>query len=657
MTTIDGALGATWDGAGTHFRVYSSPATAVALCLFDENGVERRVAMTAEPGFLWHAYVAGVGPGQAYGFRVDGPYDPERGLRCNPAKLLSDPYAKALSRDITWGQALFSYPFGGDELAMDTSDSADGAPRSYVVDATFDWGDDTSPAHPPEGTVLYELHVKGFTKLHPGVPEEMRGTYAGLASPAAIEAIRSLGVTSVELMPVHQFVHEQHLLDEGRRNYWGYHTYGFFAPHAEYAAAGDRGGQVREFKEMVKALHAAGLEVILDVVYNHTAEGNHLGPTLNFKGFDNPAYYHLVPDTPRYFMDYTGTGNSLNLRHPYVLQLVMDSLRYWVREMHVDGFRFDLAATLARGAHTMDTWSSFFCTIHQDPVLQRVKLIAEPWDTGSNGYQVGNFPFHWSEWNDKYRETARRFWREDTSALAELASRVTGSADLFQPTGRPPSASVNYIASHDGHTLRDLAEVSPGLEGVDAGPAREAERARLQRNLLATLVLSMGTPMLAAGDEWGRSQQGHDNAYDQDNEISWLDWSAADPELRAFVQHLLRRRADAAWLRCPHWPDESCALTWLHPDGTPVTADHWESGRPHLGLLAVAGGQTTLLLVNGGAEPQPWALPGAPEHKWQVLVDTSEAAVPAEPPQAASPFTAPARSIVLLARTAPDGHA
>ncbi len=472
MTTIDGPLGAAWTPEGTHFRVYSSQATGVELCLFDDADHETRLPMRAEAGFVWQLLVPGVAPGQAYGFRVHGPYDPARGLRCNPAKLLADPYAKAISREIKWSPAMFSYPLGGDPMELDQQDSASSAPRSFVVDTSFDWGDDRGPRHAPERTVIYELHVKGFTQLHPGVPPELRGTYAGLAEPAALEAIRGLGVTTVELMPVQQFAHEPHLLEKGARNYWGYHTYGYFAPHAEYASADERGGQVREFKSMVKALHGAGLEVVLDVVYNHTAEGNHLGPTLNFKGLDNPAYYHLVPDDPRHYMDYTGTGNSVNLRHPYALQMVMDSLRYWVTEMHIDGFRFDLAATLARGVHTVDTWSAFFATIHQDPVLQGVKLIAEPWDTGTNGYQTGNFPYHWSEWNDKYRESIRTLWRSGPGGLPDVASRITGSADLFQGSGRGPSASINYIASHDGLTLRDLAVTAPrtGVAGAGRGP-------------------------------------------------------------------------------------------------------------------------------------------------------------------------------------------
>jgi isoamylase len=623
MTTIDGPLGATWTPQGTDFRVYSSQATGVELCLFDEAGQEVRLPMRAEAGFVWHLLVPGVSPGQAYGFRVHGPYDPARGLRCNPAKLLADPYAKALSREIQWSAAMFSYPIGGDPMELDDQDSASSAPRSFVIDTSFDWGDDRGPRHAPERTVIYELHVKGFTRLHPGVPAELRGTYAGLAEPASLDAIRELGVTTVELMPVQQFAHEPHLLDQGLRNYWGYHTYGYFAPHAEYASADERGGQVREFKSMVKALHGAGLEVVLDVVYNHTAEGNHLGPTLNFKGLDNPAYYHLVPDDPRHYMDYTGTGNSVNLRHPYALQMVMDSLRYWVTEMHVDGFRFDLAATLARGIHTVDTWSAFFATIHQDPVLQGVKLIAEPWDTGANGYQTGNFPYHWSEWNDKYRESIRTLWRSGPGGLPDVASRITGSADLFQGSGRGPSASINYIASHDGLTLRDLAMTAPRLESLQSDEARTHARQRGERNLLATLLLSMGTPMLTAGDEWGRTQHGHDNPYDQDNETSWLDWTAVDPALLALTRQLIALRHTVPWLKEDEWPGAELQVRWLREDGAEMTNGDWEQPRAHLALVGRRGDADAALLLNAGDRPMRFAIPASDAGPWQVMVNTA----------------------------------
>jgi isoamylase len=637
MTTIDGPLGATLTKEGVHFRVFSSLAERIELCLFDDAGAETRHDLVLEPGFIWHLFLPGLVAGQAYGFRVHGPYDPARGFRCNPAKLLVDPYAKAISRDIKWGAEMFSYPLGGDELAIETSDSAANAPRSYVVDESFTWDDDQRPGHWPEHTVLYEVHVKGFTKTHPDVPEPLRGTYAGLATPAAIATIRKLGVTTVELMPVHQFMHEPGLLDEGLRNYWGYHTYGFFAPHAEYAAADDRGGQVREFKEMVKAFHRADLEVILDVVYNHTSEGNHLGPHLNFKGLDNPAYYHLVAEEPRYYMDYTGTGNSVNLRHPYVLQLVMDSLRYWVTEMHVDGFRFDLAATLARGEQTIDTWSAFFATIHQDPVLQGVKLIAEPWDTGTNGYQVGNFPFHWSEWNDRYRESIRGFWRNEPGRLPEVAARLTGSIDLFKGSGRRPSASINYISSHDGLTLHDLA-------GGDL---------RTKRNLLATVFLSMGTPMLLAGDEWGRSQQGNDNAYNQDNEISWLDWTKADPPLQAFVTLLITTRPHLPWIQKDQWAGFGLDIRWLRPDGSELTPEDWEQPRGHVAMYGWRSDSRAVLFVNATDETHEYQLPPLEKGRWRVAVDTSKDVVKASR-RMLKTHTLAGRSVALVVNDGPE---
>ena len=627
MTNGHGPLGATWVGNGTHFRVFSTPAERIELCLFDSEGRESHHDMERMSGFMWHVFIPGVGPGQAYGYRVHGPYDVSRGLRCNPAKLLTDPYAKAISKHMEWGQPMYSYPLGGDESAIDDSDSGPVAPKSYVVDGTFDWQNDQSPRYEPGQEVVYELHVKGFTKLHPAVPENLRGTYAGLAVPEVVASIRELGITTIELMPIQHFAHEPTLIEKGLKNYWGYNTFGFFAPHAEYSASDDRGGQVHEFKRMIRSLHAAGLEVILDVVYNHTGEGNHLGPTLSFKGFDNAAYYHLMPDDPRHYMDYTGTGNSVRLRHPYALQLVMDSLRYWVTEMHVDGFRFDLAAALARGAHTVDTWSAFFATVHQDPVLQSVRLIAEPWDTGANGYQVGNFPFHWSEWNDKYRETIRAFWREGGPAANEVACRLTGSAEIFQHTGRGPSASVNYIASHDGLTLRDLA-------GGDV---------RMQRNLLATLMTSMGLPMLGAGDEWGRSQQGNDNAYNQDNEISWLDWSKVDEGLRSLVRKLIALRPQLPWLEQDDWPGGDLHIGWIRQDAQEMTDDDWHQPRRHLAMIGKRGDHEALLMLNAGKEDLQYALPKR-DRPWQVLIDTSCEAVEPEARQ----FTLRAGSIAVL---------
>jgi isoamylase len=648
MTTIDGPFGATSTADGVHFRVFSSVAERVEVAIFDDAGAETRHPMTSQPGGVWHAFVEHAGPGTAYGYRAHGPYDIARGLRCNPAKLLLDPYARAVSRQGFWQQPMFAYPLGGDETARDDTDSGPHAPRGFVVDDRFDWGDDRPPRHPPERVVIYELHVKGFTMQHPGVPKPLRGRYTGLAHPEAIAALTRLGITAVELMPVQQFGHEPHLLEAGRRNYWGYHPYAYFAPHAEYAS-GDRGCQVAEFKAMVKALHAAGLEVIIDVVYNHTAEGNHLGPTLNFKGLDNPAYYHLVDDDPRHYMDYTGTGNSLNLRHPNTLQLVMDSLRYWVNEMHVDGFRFDLATTLARGPGTVDTWAAFFATIHQDPSLQRVKLIAEPWDVGTNGYQVGNFPLHWSEWNDRFRETARHCWSEGCGA-GELARRITGSPDLFQQTGRPPSASINYVCSHDGLTLRDLV-------AVQLPDGNAAERGRRQRNLLATTLLSMGAPMLAAGDEWGRSQQGHDNPYDQDNEVSWLDWTSADDALVRFTADLIAARARLPWLQDDRWPSHECQLRWLRSDGTEAQDSDWAESPAALCLHATALSNEGVWLVNATNADLTYTLPAPASGRWQLVVDTADDG--ASGVVANGPFTLGShRIIVLLAWSGPgqDAH-
>ena len=545
-------LGATYDGTGTNFSVFSEAADAVELCLFDDDGVETRVPITEVDGFCWHAYLPRVGIGQRYGFRVHGPWDPAEGERCNPNKLLLDPYAKAIDGGVDWDPACFPYDFDDPDSRND-DDSAAHVPKGVVVSPYFDWGGDRSPDVPLHQSVIYEVHVKGFTATHPGIPEQLRGTYAGMAHPVAIEYLRSLGVTAVELQPVHQFVHDAHLVERGLRNYWGYNSIGFFAPHNEYSSAGSDGSQVPEFKAMVRALHGAGIEVILDVVYNHTAEGNHMGPILSFKGIDNSAYYRLVPDDLAHYYDTTGTGNSLNMAHPHALQLIMDSLRYWVTEMHVDGFRFDLAATLARQFHDVDRLSAFFDLVQQDPVISQVKLIAEPWDVGEGGYQVGNFPPQWSEWNGQYRDTVRDVWRGEPAFVGELASRLTGSSDLYQSDSRRPSASVNFVTAHDGFTLRDLVSYNEkrndangegnkdgesynrswncGVEGPTDDPAILALRARQQRNLLTTMFLSQGVPMVLSGDEAGRTQGGNNNAYCQDNEISWFDWSSIDEEL------------------------------------------------------------------------------------------------------------------------------
>ncbi|MEU8804710.1 glycogen debranching protein GlgX [Spirillospora sp. NPDC048819] len=550
-------LGARFDGAGTNFAVFSEAAERVELCLFDGpagDGEETRLALPEVDAFVWHAYLPGVMPGRRYGFRVHGPYDPRRGLRCNPAKLLLDPYAQAVEGTVDWDESCFGYDFG-DPWSRNDADSAGHTMRSVVVSPYFDWGDDRPPRTPYHETVIYEAHVKGLTARHPDVPRALRGTYAGLAHPVITDHLRSIGVTAVELMPVHQFVHDDALASRGLRNYWGYNTIGFFAPHNEYAASGARGEQVLEFKAMVKALHAAGIEVILDVVYNHTAEGNHLGPTLSFRGIDNASYYRLADDDPRYYTDTTGTGNSLLMRSPHVLQLIMDSLRYWVTDMHVDGFRFDLAATLARELHAVDRLSAFFDLVQQDPVVSQVKLIAEPWDVGEGGYQVGNFPPLWTEWNGQYRDTVRDFWRGEPGALPDFASRLTGSSDLYADDGRRPIASINFVTCHDGFTLHDLvsydakhneANGEGNRDGTDdnrswncghEGPTDDLDvvslRERQKRNLLTTLFLSQGVPMLLHGDEIGRTQGGNNNAYCQDDELSWVDWTGMRDDTRS----------------------------------------------------------------------------------------------------------------------------
>jgi glycogen operon protein len=599
-------LGASYDGAGTNFSIFSEAAEKVELCLFDDDGAETRLTLPEVTALCWHGYLPNVGPGQRYGYRVHGPYDPARGLRCNPNKLLLDPYAKAVEGEVQWSEAVFPYRFG-DEDSRNDEDSAPYVPKAVVHNPWFDWSNDRHPRRSLHDTVIYEMHVKGFTAQHPDIPEEERGTYSALAHPVAIDYLTSLGVTAVELLPVHQFIHDSTLHDMGLRNYWGYNSIGFLAPHNDYAASGQRGQQVQEFKQMVKTLHEADIEVILDVVYNHTAEGNHLGPILSFKGIDNAAYYRLVDGDPAHYYDTTGTGNSLNMRHPHVLQLIMDSLRYWVEEMHVDGFRFDLAATLARQFHEVDRLSAFFDLIQQDPVVSQVKLIAEPWDLGEGGYQVGNFPPQWSEWNGKYRDTVRDFWRGEPATLAEFAYRITGSSDLYEGTGRRPYASVNFITAHDGFTLRDLVAYNEkhneangednqdgeshnrswncGVEGPTDDPEVNALRKRQQRNLLATLLLSQGIPMLLAGDELGRTQLGNNNAYCQDNEISWFDWEDVDEDLREFTAALIRYRLDHPNFRRrrffqgrPIHGSDASDIAWFRPDGTEMDEDDWEQG-------------------------------------------------------------------------------
>ena len=665
-------LGATFDGVGTNFAVYSGLGSEVQLCLFDDQQREQAVPMIERNAFVWHAYLPGVLPGQRYGYRVVGPSDFEQGLRCHSSKLLLDPYAYAIEGEVEWNEALFGYNHDDPEGPPNEADSAPFMPKGVVINPFFEWGDDRRPNTPLHDTVIYELHVKGFTARHRGVPEHLRGTYAGLGHPAAIESMKAVGITAVELLPVHQFVHDAHLVERGLRNYWGYNSIGFFAPHNGYSASGQRGQQVAEFKAMVQHLHRAGIEVIIDVVYNHTAEGNHLGPTLSFKGFDNPAYYRLANDDPRHYVDYTGTGNSLNVRHPQVLQLIMDSLRYWATEMHVDGFRFDLASALARGLHEVDRLSAFFDLIQQDPVVSRLKLIAEPWDVGEGGYQVGNFPSLWSEWNGKYRDCVRDFWRAENETLPEFANRISGSSDLYQDDGRRPSSSINFVTAHDGFTLRDLVSYNEkhnedngednadgeshnrswnsGVEGETDDPEILALRARQQRNMLTTLLLSQGVPMLLAGDELGRTQMGNNNAYCQDNETSWLDWPASDDKLREFVSRLIGLRRRHATFRRTNWfaghpvgrprsgrplPD----IAWFTQEGKEMTEENWESGfaksiavflngegiaaRDERGQRVVD--ESFLMLFNGHFEALEFRLP--PHEwgtRWRVVVDTSD---------------------------------
>jgi glycogen operon protein len=617
-------LGASYDGSGTNFSLFSEVADKVELCLFDDQGKETRVSLPEVTAFCWHGYLPGIEPGQRYGYRVHGPWNPEAGQRCNPAKLLLDPYAKAVEGEVEWKEAVFPYRFQDPEGSSNEEDSAPLVPKSIVINPFFEWGDNKFPRIPLHETVIYEVHVKGFTARHPGIPPELQGTYSGLAHPLMIDYLRNFGVTTVELLPVHQFVHDSHLVERGLRNYWGYNSIGYLAPHNAYSSRGQRGQQVQEFKQMVKSLHEAGIEVILDVVYNHTAEGNHLGPMLCFRGIDNAAYYRLVGDNLRYYMDYTGTGNSLNMRHPHVLQLIMDSLRYWILEMHVDGFRFDLAATLARELHDVDRLSAFFDLIQQDPVISQVKLIAEPWDVGEGGYQVGNFPPLWSEWNGKYRDCVRDFWKGEDRTLGEFAYRLTGSSDLYAGTGRRPFASINFITAHDGFTLHDLVSYNEkhneanGEENRDGeshnrswncgaeGPTEDRGilelRARQKRNFLATLLLSQGVPMLLGGDEIGRTQKGNNNSYCQDNEISWFDWNAADQELLEFSRRLIEiqkkhpvfRRRRFFQGKPIHGSDVK-DIAWFTPDGKEMTEENWGEG----------SAKSIGVFLNGEAIPSP----------------------------------------------------
>jgi isoamylase len=653
-------LGATWDGWGTNFALFSEVAEQVELCLFDEAGVQTRTELTEVDGFVWHGYLPAVGPGQRYGYRVHGPHDARRGLRCDPSKLLLDPYGKALEGDITWDEALFDYRWA-DPRKTNTADSAAFMPKNVVINPFFDWGNDRPPRTSYHQTVIYEAHVRGLTLRHPEVPLHQRGTYAGLGHPAVIEHLRRIGVTAVELLPVHQFVPEQALTARGLTNYWGYNTIGFLAPHNRYCSAGQSGEQVSEFKAMVKAMHSAGIEVILDVVYNHTAEGDGRGPTLSFRGIDNAAYYRLDDRERWRYIDYTGCGNSLNVRHPHSLQLIMDSLRYWILEMHVDGFRFDLASALARELHDVDRLSTFFDLVQQDPVVSQVKLIAEPWDVGVGGYQVGNFPPLWTEWNGKYRDTVRDFWRGRPGTLPEFASRLTGSSDLYESSGRRPVASINFVTCHDGFTLADLVSYDGkhneangednrdgtddnrswncGVEGPAEDPEINALRARQQRNFLVTLFCSQGVPMLLAGDEIGRSQGGNNNAYCQDSVLSWVDWSRATGErdLLAFTERLARlRRHHPAFRRRRFF--RTGDIQWLTPAGTEMTGPDWQAAYAKSVAVLLDGTAISepdqrgdpitdnefLLLFNAGPEPITFALP-EPKlgSEWQVVVDTA----------------------------------
>jgi isoamylase len=667
-------LGATFDGVGTNVAVFSDVADAVELCLFEDDGTEVRVELPERSGSVSHGYLPDMGADTRYGFRVHGPWDPANGDRCNPAKLLLDPYARAIEGSFTWGQALFGHSFD-DPMAIDSSDSAASMPKSIVVNPFFDWGNDQQILRPWAETVIYEAHVKGATQRHPDVDPAIRGTYAGIADPAFVDHLIHLGVTTLELLPVHEFVHDAHLVERGLRNYWGYNSIGFFAPHDEYSHRDGRGHQVQDFKQMVRTLHSAGIEVILDVVYNHTAEGNHLGPTLSFKGFDNAAYYRLVAEDRQYYMDYTGTGNTLNMLNPFSLQLVMDSLRYWVTEMHVDGFRFDLASALARSLHEVDRLSAFFDLVQQDPVISRIKLIAEPWDVGEGGYQVGNFPPQWAEWNGRYRDCIRDHWAGAEHGLGELAYRVSGSSDLYEAAGRRPHASINFVTAHDGFTMRDLVTYHEkrneangegnadgenhnrgwncGVEGPTDDPQIEALRQRQQRNHLTTLLLSQGVPMILGGDEIGRTQQGNNNGYCQDNEISWYDWDHADRELQRFVGELVAlrrrhptfRRRQFFQGRAVHGDADETDLAWYDPDGHEMTDDAWSSAiramTVYLGGRFFEQGSRgeaitdtdVLWLINAEPDARTFVIPERTlDRRWVLVVDTASGLVRGDTP-------------------------
>ena len=688
-------LGASYDGAGTNFSVFAGCADGVDLCLIDDSGAESRIPLTEVDAGCWHAYLPGVAAGQRYGYRVHGPWDPGQGQRCNPAKFLLDPYATAIEGEVAWGEELFTYRFSDPDGPRNDADSGPRMPRSVVTSPYFDWGNDRHPRTPWAETIVYEVHVKGFTAAHPRIPEELRGTYAGMAHPAAIEYLANLGVTAVELLPVHQFVQDAHLVERGLRNYWGYNSIGYLAPHNAYSSTGQRGQQVQEFKSMVKAYHEAGMEVILDVVYNHTAEGNHLGPTLSFKGLDNAAYYRLVEEGREFYYDTTGTGNSLNMRHPHVLQLIMDSLRYWVTEMHVDGFRFDLAATLARQFHEVDRLSAFFDLVQQDPVVGRVKLIAEPWDIGDGGYQVGNFPPLWSEWNGKYRDTVRDYWRGEEATLAEFAYRFTGSSDLYESDGRRPFASVNFVTAHDGFTLADMTAYNEkhneanGEDNADGeghnrswncgveGPTDDADvlelRARQRRNFLTTLFLSQGIPMLLGGDEMARSQGGNNNAYCQDSPVSWFDWENGDIALGLFTQRLIEfRKAHPVFRRRRYFQGlalhghSAADIAWFRPDGEEMSDEDWQSGYAKSMAVFLNGeaiptpdprgerivDDSFLVVFNAHDEDLEFTCPGEAIGKsWVNVLCTDDVLVGGERFDAGGAIALRARSILVLRRS------
>jgi glycogen operon protein len=690
-------LGATYDGSGTNFALFSSVAERVELCLFDDDDEETRIEVTECDAHVWHVYLAWVTPGQRYGYRVQGPYDPGAGLWCDPSKLLLDPYAKAIDGQIDGHPSLHSYQRGA-EHERNTEDSAPHTMKGVVANPYFDWAHDRPPKHEYHDSVIYEAHVKGMTMRHPEVPEEIRGTYAGMAHPAVIQHLTDLGITAVELMPVHQFVNDPILQGRGLSNYWGYNTIGFFAPHNAYSSTGTRGEQVAEFKAMVKAMHAANIEVILDVVYNHTAEGNHLGPTLSFRGLDNPSYYRLVDWDRSHYFDTTGTGNSLLMRSPHVLQLIMDSLRYWVTEMHVDGFRFDLAATLARQFHDVDRLSAFFDLVHQDPIISQSKIIAEPWDVGEGGYQVGQFPPLWTEWNGRYRDTVRDYWRGEPATLAEFASRITGSSDLYGHSGRKPIASINFVTAHDGFTLADLVSYNEkhneanGEDNADGeshnrswncgveGPTRDRSvlrlRARQRRNFLTTLMVSQGVPMISHGDELGRTQLGNNNGYCQDNELTWIDWdlSAENQSHLKFTQRLVQLRKDNATLRrrrffrgaASHGGESDLGdIAWFTPDGAHMTDENWSHAFARSLMVFLNGdrivepdarGQrivddSLLVLSNADVNPLEFVLP--PEGygtTWSVVLDTNQRLRTGSAHRAGSGVTLESHSVVVLSR-------